>query len=189
MASISTKSFYFTKFGGYSGLQHVLKDDFRDIEDLNESELVQPGLYKNLRVNEILSHGRGRQTVEFTTLEGTPVHSEFCNAKTPWWTFLLRITEGSPLGAPVDIRLIPTSEKNRYIVGYLFGKFYLINPAGAIILESNEAYSIIHYCRENNLANQLRAVRLFDIRLVQERSHDLRTTEADSGSQTGQVPS
>lgn len=170
MTQVSTKHFYFSKFGGYSGLQYVLEQDMRNVENLADGELTQPGTY-TVQVDEILSHGtcwgKSQYSVNFVAQDGSHVHGESCDDSTRWWTSLLSSTDGAPLGAIIDIKLVPTNENKRFVAGYLNHTYYLIDPSGQIVHETGTARDLIIKCKEDGVYNRLKGVRIRELRLTQ----------------------
>lgn len=166
MARISTKDFYFSKFGGYCGLQSVLVADIRTIQNLADGELALPGTYSEVIVNEITSYGHNQYSVEFTQRDGSYIHLERCYSTTPWYVKLYELAglNRDVLGLEVDIILIPTSLSNRLVAGKLMSKFYLLNSSSQILFETNSAKGLMEYCRIEGLLDLLKGVQINDVR-------------------------
>lgn len=158
MAKVSTNYFYFSKFSGYSGLQHALAADYVEIPDLENGELTQPGHYTNILVNELRAHSSTLVEIELVSQLGSLVHSEVFNISDSLYS---KVIELGGLGAILNITLESIIPPERYTAGRALGKYYIINPFNEIVSEFDKAQDLLGYCYRNKI--NIRGVQLKNV--------------------------
>ena len=138
---VSTKQFYFSRFGGFAGLAYVLEDDLQDIPNLTDGELTRPGSYLNVTIAEIQSHGHDKYTVYFASGESYLHHERMSSLSSPHLATLLRLGPGG-----IIRNLVLSLRHGRYTAGYLNGEYYLIAPDKSMEMEFMPPMELQTYC-------------------------------------------
>jgi hypothetical protein len=157
-ATVSSSQFHFSRFGGYSGLAHVLLTDLKEIPNIADGELTRPGSYMNVTVSQIISHGHSRYTVYFNQGE-TYLHQEDCTSETPWYN---QIIQAGGVGVQLPFLKLHINHE-KYTAGHLDGSYYLIEPINrTIVATCFSVKELMKLCREENIS--LRGVKISELK-------------------------